>query len=125
MSWPAGVPAGGDWLDGDETRVVRPYAVTRGRTAPAMDLDLLTLVVATGSVPGSQLGPNHERIVGLCSRPLSVAEIAARLRLPVTAAKILLADLAGQGTLRTSAPPAAEAVPDILERVLSGLQNRL
>ncbi|HWG64874.1 MAG TPA: DUF742 domain-containing protein, partial [Streptosporangiaceae bacterium] len=37
------------WLDGDAGRLVRPYAVTNGRTAASLKLDLLSMVVATGT----------------------------------------------------------------------------
>lgn len=114
------------WLDGDAGRLVRPYAVTNGRTSPSMKLDLMSMVVATGS-GHSGLEPDHEQVLGLCRRPASVAEIAARLRLPATVTKVLLSDLADFGAIRAAPPePAADASNRILlERLLDGLQRRL
>jgi Protein of unknown function (DUF742) len=113
------------WLDGDSGRLVRPYAVTNGRTSASVQLDLLSMVVATGG-SHSTLEPDHLQALGLCLRPASVAEIAARLRLPAAVTKVLLADLVDCGAVRT-APPSRSATSDrvLLERLLHGLQRRL
>ena len=118
-------PAGEGWLDGDEARPVRPYAVTRGRTTPGMKLDLMSMIAATGSGPGIHLEPEHERALSLCRRPATVAEIAARLRLPAAAAKVVLSDLAGWGAVRVAPPlTVAQATHhDLLEKILHGLQQ--
>jgi hypothetical protein len=116
------------WLDGDSGRLVRPYAVTNGRTSASVQLDLLSMVVATGG-PHSTLEPDHLQALGLCLQPASVAEIAARLRLPAAVTKVLLADPVDCGAVRT-APPQSEAGSltsnrVLLERLLDGLQRRL
>lgn len=120
-------PPGGGWLDGDAGRMARPYAVTGGRTSPAVRFGLMTLVVATGTGTGSHLEADHVDILGMCRRPVSVAEIAAHLGQPAAVAKVLLSDLAGCGALRASAPPEPGADPaadmDLLERLLNGLQR--
>lgn len=119
-------PGDETWLDGDAGRLVRPYAVTNGRTSPSLRLELLSMVVATGHVMNS-LELDHLQVLGLCQQPASVAEIAARLRLPAAVAKVLLSDLVDYGAVRAAAPrPAADASNRILlERVLDGLQRRL
>jgi hypothetical protein len=114
------------WLDGDSGRLVRPYAVTNGRTSASVQLDLMSMVVATGG-PHSTLEPDHLEALALCLRPASVAEIAARLRLPAAVTKVLLADLVDCGAVRT-APPQGESVTSnrvLLERLLDGLRERL
>lgn len=115
------------WLDGDATRSVRPYTATGGRTSPSIQLDLLSMVVATGSSTGTHLEPDYEQVLGLCRNAASVAEVAALLRLPVAVAKVLVADLAEWGALHVSPPlSAAEASSrQLLERLLDGLQNAL
>lgn len=115
------------WLDGDAGRMVRPYAVTNGRTSPSMKLDLMSMVVATGAGAISLLEPDHVSVLGLCERPASVAEIAARIRLPAVVAKVLLSDLADCGAVRTAPPPSPASATDLtlLERLLDGLQRRL
>lgn len=120
-------PEDGAWLDGDAGRLVRPYAVTNGRTSPSLKLDLMSMVVATGSSVTSVFEPDHVSVLGLCERPASVAEIAARIRLPAVVTKVLLSDLADWGAVRTAPPPTAASATDLtlLERLLDGLQRRL
>jgi hypothetical protein len=122
-------PSGDDvWLDGDEGRLVRPYAVANGRTAGSLKLDLMSMVVATGVGSYGTLEPDHMQALGLCLRPVSVAEIAARLRLPAAVAKVLLSDLADCGAVRTAPPPWSASDTSnrvLLERLLDGLQRRL
>lgn len=115
------------WLDGDSSRLVRPYAVASGRTSASRKLDLTSLVVATGAAPHGSLDPDHLHALALCERPASVAEIAARLRLPAAVTKVLLSDLADYGAVRTAPPrPASDnSNQDLLERLLDGLQRRL
>ena len=115
------------WLDGDAGRLVRPYAVTNGRTSPSLKLDLMSMVVATGIGVTSVLEPDHIYVLGLCERPSSVAEIAARIKLPAVVTKVLLSDLADCGAVRTAAPQTATDASDrnLLEKLLDGLQRRL
>jgi hypothetical protein len=115
------------WLDGDAGRLVRPYAVTNGRTSASLKLDLLTMVVATGTSAHSVLEPDHLLALGLCLHPVSVAEIAARLRLPAAVTKVLLSDLVDCGAVRTAPPRPTSDTSNrvLLERLLDGLQRRL
>ena len=120
-------PSEDAWLDGDAGRLVRPYAVTGGRTAGSLQLDLMSMVVATGTGSYSILEPDHLEALALCLRPASVAEVAARLRLPAAVAKVLLSDLADCGAVRAAPPRPASGNSDriLLERLLDGLQRRL
>jgi hypothetical protein len=124
------------WLDGDDGRLVRPYAVSNGRTSPSTGLDLTSLVQSAGGMPPSGLEPDHAAALALCPEPASVAAIAERLRLPAAVTKILLADLLEWGAVTAVAdvaavtdealrPDAGPADRDVLERVLDGLQRRL
>ncbi|HEY1823344.1 MAG TPA: DUF742 domain-containing protein [Trebonia sp.] len=115
------------WLDGDAGRLVRPYAVTNGRTAASLKLDLMSMVVATGTGSYGTLEPDHLQALGLCLRPASVAEVAARLRLPAVVTKVLLSDLADCGAVRAAPPQPVSDVSNrvLLERLLDGLQRRL
>jgi hypothetical protein len=115
------------WLDGDAGRLVRPYTVSNGRTSPTTKLDLLTMVMATGDAAQISLEPDHVQILNLCHRPTSVAEIAARLRLPAVVTKVLLSDLVDWGAVAARAPSVTADDTDrfVLERVLDALQRRL
>jgi hypothetical protein len=80
------------WFDDDAGPLVRPYAVTRGRTMPSQFLEMVTLVVSVSTATDVP-GPEHRRILALCHRPLSVAEVAATVNLPIGAVKVLISDL--------------------------------
>ena len=120
-------PGDESWLDGDAGRLVRPYSVSNGRTSPTNRLDLLSMVIATGGFPQAQLEPDHAQALALCRQPASVAEIAARLRLPAVVTKVLLSDLVDCGAVTARLPRRATGPADrlVLERVLDALQRRL
>ncbi len=88
------------WFDDEAGPVVRPYAMTRGRTTSAAQhrLDLIAVVIAESQDDGSEadhaLSPEHVDIVGLCrDAPQSVAELAAELDLPIGVIRVLIGDL--------------------------------
>jgi hypothetical protein len=116
------------WLDEEAGPVVRPYAMTRGRTQPTRgEFDLISLVVATRTVSSAEvgLGPEHVAIMGLCQRPLSVAEIAAHVDLPLGIVRVLLGDLLDRGLIlaRQPQPPAQMHQEHVLKAVINGLRS--
>jgi hypothetical protein len=131
-TWSPGSGAG-DVLEIDLTEsasLVRPYARTGGRTRPVRDLDLEALVHTTlaGKEASTSpwLNPEHTSIIEMCSGTVSVAEIAARLAVPLGVARVIIADMVDLGlveVMRTSAAEGDERDPDFLRRVLSGLQR--
>ncbi|MEU8529077.1 MULTISPECIES: DUF742 domain-containing protein [Streptomyces] len=109
--------------------LVRPYAMTGGRTRPRYQLAIEALVSTTAD-PSRLQGqlPEHQRICRLCFEIKSVAEISALLSIPLGVARILVADLAEAGLVAIHQPGGDEAAggqPDVtlLERVLSGLRK--
>ena len=114
--------------------LVRPYAVTRGRTRPRLEIALEALVETTvrgrtaNSTKGGH-GREHQYIAALCDGRLqSLAEIAARMQLPLGVARVLIADMAADGLVAGYGPPSLEDTNDavgteLLERVLSGLRR--
>jgi hypothetical protein len=112
---------------GDPRSLVRPYAVTGGRTRPRYELAVETLVSVAQYPPRglSTLTPEYKAIIDLCGAWRSVAEISALLRLPLGVARILIADMAHEGLLRLHQSRAVDEKPDVhlLERVLSGLRK--
>lgn len=113
------------WYDDEAGPVVRPYAMTRGRTQPVRGrFDLITLVVARPLPAPATLPPEQARILALCRRPLSVAEIAAYLNLPAGTVRVLLGDLLDARLIETRDPPPVLDAPseDLLEAVLAGLR---
>ncbi|MCM6775885.1 DUF742 domain-containing protein [Nocardia sp. CDC159] len=115
------------WYEEDAGPLVRLYAVTRGRGRVAhADLTLATQVVdARIGAALHRTEPEYAAIVRLCRTPQSVAEVAARLRLPLTLVKVLIGDLIDDGRLRYRSTPAAvtpEAELALLQAVLHGIR---
>jgi len=118
------------WADRDSGPVVRPYALTGGRTEPATGeiLDLIAIVVAartgvrTGDLAG--LSPEHRQILALCDQPVTVVDVASDTALPLGVVRVLLADLLVQGRLTVMRQQHASERPsaDLLEEVLHGLR---
>jgi hypothetical protein len=113
--------------------LVRPYAVTRGRTRPRLEIAIEALVETThrgrsaGHNKGSH-GREHQHIASLCDGRLqSLAEIAARMQLPLGVARVLIADMAAEGLVAVYEPTSFETNDavgtELLERVLSGLRR--
>ncbi|MEU6487695.1 DUF742 domain-containing protein [Streptomyces sp. NPDC046887] len=114
---------------GNHNPLVRPYAMTGGRTRPRYQLAIEALVSTTAD-PSRLQGqlPEHQRICRLCFEIKSVAEISALLSIPLGVARILVADLAEAGLVAIHQPGGDESAsgqPDVtlLERVLSGLRK--
>ncbi|MGW0913400.1 DUF742 domain-containing protein [Streptomyces sp. NPDC002784] len=119
------------WFDDEAGPVVRPYAMTRGRTTSAAQhrLDLIAVVVAESRAddpePDSALSPEHVDIVDLCrDAPQSVAELAAELDLPIGVVRVLVGDLVDGELVHVNRPvPPAELVDEsILRDVINGLR---
>ncbi len=113
--------------------LVRPYAVTRGRTRPRLDIAMEALVETTvrgrAAANGNAHGREHQYIAALCDgRVQSLAEIAARMQLPLGVARVLIADMATDGLVAVHEPTILDDSDDavgteLLERVLSGLRR--
>src|SRR5215468_1313386 len=114
--------------------LVRPYAVTRGRTRPRLDIALEALVETTGRGRAaatrdiSAHSREQQYIAALCDGRLqSLAEIAARMSLPLGVARVLIADMAADGMVAVYEPTSFEGTDsvgtELLERVLSGLRR--
>ncbi|MFB7861211.1 DUF742 domain-containing protein [Streptomyces sp. NPDC056069] len=123
---------GGRWYDADAGPLVRPYAMTGGRTKPGpsnVRFDLIALVVVDDHAPGaaeeSLLGPEHRSLLTLCrAETQSVAELAADADLPVGVVRVLLGDLLEAGFVNVSRPVPPAQLPDerILREVIDGLR---
>ncbi|MFD5812787.1 DUF742 domain-containing protein [Streptomyces sp. NPDC127038] len=120
------------WYDQEAGPLVRPYAVTGGRTkaGPAgTRLDLIALVSlgvgASRADEDTSLGPEHRTLIELCrTETLSVAELASGTGLPVGVVRVLLGDLVERGCVTVSRPVPPAELPDerILREVIEGLR---
>lgn len=110
----------------DQQRV-RPYAMTGGRTRPTHDaLAIETLVSTTSSVDLTpKLTVEQRAIAVLCHDLLSIAEVSAKLHLPLGVVRILVGDMADDHLVTVHRPAHAGDRPDLalLERVLYGLRS--
>ncbi|MDM7489168.1 DUF742 domain-containing protein [Rhodococcus sp. CSLK01-03] len=109
--------------------LVRPYSLTSGRTSPAVELALEALIQV---LPGTDdrardLDNINATIVALCRESPSVAEIAARVGVPIGVARVLVADLVEAGHVRILATLKDDSSDaerrELIERVLSGLRE--
>ena len=115
------------WLDRDAGPVVRPYALTGGRTRPIGEtFDLLALVAAvdTRSVDMMQLEPEYLEVMRLCRQPMPVADLASDLDLALGVVRILLSDMRERGLI-TIRPPARTRLtdPQLLKDVADALRR--
>ncbi|SCF37945.1 Protein of unknown function (DUF742) [Micromonospora viridifaciens] len=114
------------WYDADAGPVARPYTVTGGRIAPDQgQFDVVSLVVTRRAAPAAaRLFPEQARIVERCQRPLSVAEVAVDLNLPLGTVRVLLGDLLQAGLIELHEPPTLSSRPsmELLAALLAGLQ---
>jgi hypothetical protein len=118
---------GGDrWLDREAGPVVRPYALTRGRTRPpGVTLGLLDLVSAARPLAADArgLGPEHRSLLSLCPTPTAVADLASETDLPLGVVRVLLGDLLERGVVTVASPAASDSADEsVLRSVLDGLR---
>ena len=109
-------------------RLVRPYALTSGRTESVVDLPIEATfeVLPLGRDMTWPVGHLSGRIIELCAASPSVAEISAKLHVPLGVARVLLGDLVSAGHLKTRATISVTTTADerraLIERTLSGLR---
>ena len=107
-------------------RIVRPYALTAGRTRPVVDLPLeATLRLDTSATRRSWGEDLQGRIIGVCDLR-SVAEVSALVKTPIGVTRVLLGDLVQQGYVHVQATLTEKSTDDkrldLLERTLRGLR---
>lgn len=107
---------------------VRAYTWTGGRTRSQYHFELETLVTTTdlGHQSAAYAHADHAPVISLCQEPKSVAEVAARLSLPLGVARVLLGDMAEHGLIVVHQSGTEDGeVPSVtlMERVLTGLRR--
>ena len=116
------------WFDRDAGPVVRPYALTKGRTLPSggASFGLIDVVIATGERAPEHFrpGPEHRRILSLCRRATPIVDLTSEIDLPLGVVRVLLGDLTSEGLVRvlsTQKQPATDQ--RLLRMVLDGLES--
>lgn len=110
--------------EGESGQFVPLYVLVNGRTSPrTTSLDLATQVISLPVDPGN-LEPEYEAVFNHCWTWVSIAEIGAHLRYPLTLTKVLVDVLVERGFLSVGSQ-AEETIADrgLLETILAGLEN--
>jgi hypothetical protein len=111
-----------------EANLVRPYTLTAGRTDTSVDLPLEAPVQTLQAALAHEWPPNdvRDKIIQLCIKSPSVAEISARLDLPLGVARVLVGDLVMSGYLRVHRTLTDHSTRDerreLIGRTLRGLK---
>lgn len=114
------------WYDEAAGPLVRPYAITGGRTpSETIQLDVATQVLTVqGEHEQVGLGPEHIAIIDMCQRPLSIAELSAYINVPLGVVRVLCGDLADRGDVIIRSPSRRvqdQPNRELLQGVLDGL----
>ena len=106
-------------------RLIRPYAITGGRTGTENGISLEAQVQA--STRAAELVGTYRweaaRLISLVEAPMALVEISARLDVPIGVARVLVADLVEDGALVVHVPQTTQSFSSLLERVLDGVRN--
>ena len=111
-----------------EAILVRPYTLTAGRTQASVDVPLDAPIQTLQSAMSHRwpLNDVRGRIVQLCTKSPSVAEVSARLDLPLGVTRVLIGDLVTSGYLRVNRTLTERSTRDerreLIGRTLRGLR---
>lgn len=114
-------------VPGRHPRLVRPYILTRGRTHAPGPLMALEASVRRMDEPAPfPVGapPESQGIIDLCQPAMPLAEVAARLFLPIGVVRVLVGDLVTAGVVAVEDPHTVEHSTDVqlLTRLLDGIR---
>lgn len=109
-----------------DVSLLRPYLLTSGRAQPVdrtLEVEAQVLTSQRGAAAQYSLTFECRDIIDLCRNTVSVAEVAAILKLHIGVARVLVADLAELGYVIVRRPKARLTQDiDMLERVIRGLE---
>lgn len=105
---------------------VRAYTMTGGRAHAAIHLEFETMLQTTAAGREALTAMKFERADILTlgrNEPLSVAELSARLRVPIGVVRVVAADLLSEGMLEAF-QPSANVADDVLliTRLIAGVR---
>jgi hypothetical protein len=113
--------------EGEAVSAVRPFLLTEGRVVgkdSAFPMETQVVATAEALRMGPQLAFERRAIIEACRIPISIAEVAARLRLHLNVVSVLVGDLHAMRYLTVHVPRAAAASDlDVLRRVIDGLRS--
>lgn len=105
---------------------VRAYAITRGRSNPAVQLDYETILTPTEAGVAAAAGQRFERLAivrALQREPMSVAELSVHLALPLGVVRVVAGDMVAEELLAAHRPlgNVADDV-DLIRRLIEGIR---
>ena len=117
----------------DEGRLIRPYAITGGRTgaeSPTIALEALVKSTPLGAQIKHQFRWEAARVIDLARNDTALVELSARLDVPIGVTRVLVADLAERGAVAIIEPrgesnghePGNEYA-SLLKKVLDGIKS--
>jgi Protein of unknown function (DUF742) len=115
-----------DSSDGETGRLIRPYAITGGRTTVDGSQLSLETQIQSSARASAHLGAYRweaARLVELVRVPMALVEVAARLQIPVGVARVIVADLCTDGAVIVHVPQKTESFTSLLEKVLDGVRS--
>jgi hypothetical protein len=105
---------------------VRPYYLTRGRTRTdrPLGVEVLVQTTARGHELHDRLLFEQHAIASVCASPVSVAEVAARVQVPLGVARVLIADMAAASLVEIHDTPArVEDDVSLIQRLIHGVRE--
>ena len=116
-----------DGYDDDETgRLIRPYAITGGRTGSEGPEIQLESQIQASTRASAHLGAYRweaAKVIELVQVPMALVEVAARLEIPLGVARVLVADLVRDGSVILHVPETTQSFSSLLEKVLDGVRS--
>jgi hypothetical protein len=105
------------------TDFVRPFVITGGRTR-AVDTSLrMEALVQTTAGAAGRATFEHARILEVCRQPTSIAEVAAKVGVPLGVATVLVADLVDRGSLSVRDSDPVEIELSALTRMINRVRT--
>lgn len=112
---------------GHSDPMVRAYTITGGRTnsdAPQLRFESMVALTDQGVAASTQLTFERKKIAQLLDQPLSVAEISAKVAIPIGVARVLVGDLVVDGFLALyDAPTNASQDISLVRELIDGIRN--
>ena len=107
----------------DSSSFIRPFIITSGRTeARRTNLHLDTMVSSLVGRTGQDRGFEHRAVLRLCAEPISIAELAVTLDLPVGVVTVVVDDLLDDNVLFIHQSRSATVSLSLLERLVEGVR---
>ncbi len=103
----------------DDTRTVRPFVVTGGRTGASSPFKPETQLVAIADP--SKHAFEAGQLLELAQTPLSTAEASALLKLPLQAIYVLAEDLVRSGAMQARTTQGSAADPATIRRLMDAV----